>query len=340
MPRSLHVDSILSDYASAFMRDESTYIASKAVPVSPVKYQSDLYNVWSRADFARDDAKPRAPGAPAAETIASVSTDSYRAEVYALKGKSIDRERDSSDDPAGYEQGVTASVLDQLLLRRERAFLARAFLTTSWDSGNRMTGDDDVANTPYAQTFTSFPTSGSDPIMTMNFAHTLVRRGTNGRRADTMIVSPDVHDYLIGHSAVSPKIVYGGALNNPAVITSENADAQLAVMARIFGVQRYLIANSAYNTALQNATGSYSDVASGQILLMYCPINAPKMSPTAMRAFSWSPYDQAQGPNKVTVKRWRDENIESDWLESQFAVDFKIVAPSAGVILSSCLNVD
>jgi DNA ligase-1 len=40
------------------------------------------------------------------------------------------------------------------------------------------------------------------------------------------------------------------------------------------------------------------------------------------------------------VKRYREESIESDWLESQFAVDFKVVASSAGVILSSCLNTD
>lgn len=339
MPRTLHVDSILTDYAVAYMRDASTYIADQAVPIAPVSKQSDYYNVWSRADFARDDAKPRGPGAPAAETIASLSTDSYRAEVYALKGKSIDRERDSADDPVGYEQGVTASVIDQLLLRRERAFLARAMLTTSWDSSNRMTGDDDVT-TPYASTFTSFNTAGSDPIMTMNYAHTLVRRGTNGRRADTMIVSPNVHDYLIGHSAIAPKIVYGGQLQNPAVITSDPQAAQLSVMAKIFGVQRYLVANSAYNTAIQNAAGSYSDVAADQILLMYCPLNAPPMAPTAMRAFSWSPYDQAKGPGKVTVKRYREEAIESDWLESQFAVDFKVVASSAGVILSSCLNTD
>ena len=41
MPRTLHVDSILTDFASAFMRDESTYIAAKAVPDDRILLETD-----------------------------------------------------------------------------------------------------------------------------------------------------------------------------------------------------------------------------------------------------------------------------------------------------------
>lgn len=334
MPRSnLHVDTVLTDFAVAYMRSSDTYIAGQALDPLPVQHQSNLFQVWSQADFGRDEAKLRAPGAPAAETEVSMSTAPYFCNVYALKGKSIDRDRDNSDDPVGYDQGITASVIDPLLLRRERLFLSTILTAANWPSSNRMSGT--TAVPAYAQTFLRWDQTNSDPVATMNYAHLLARQGTNGRRANVMVVAPGVHDVLLQHTAIRGLIQYGGVLTNPAVLNGGYNASVYKVMAAIFGVEKYLVPFSSYNTALQNQTATISDVATNQVALFYAPTGAGKMTPSAVKCFSWSPYDQAKGPNQVSVKRYRAEDIESDWLESQFAVDFRITASSAGVILSS-----
>jgi hypothetical protein len=326
MPANSHFDRTLTDYAVGYMRGAAGFVANLACPPVKVDRQSDRYQIFNRNDFSRDEFKPRAPGTPAQILDARMSSDTYYCEVYAGKTQIIHRERDNSDDPAGYEQAKTALVTGGAMVKRERLFVARAHLNTSWASTNRMVGTSaSAANLDFIQ----FNQSGNDPVATLLRAHTLVRRGTNGRKANVLSVSPNVHDSFLTNTAILERIKYSGGPSNPALITA-------SMLASVFDVEKYLVPYSVYASNAEGVTAAYADVASGDMVLMY---QAPgKFEPTAIRQFCWSQYDAASSPERVAVRKWTDEDIESDWVETQLAPDFKVVADSAGVHFASCLG--
>lgn len=320
---NLHVDTILTEYAVGYMRDQSTYIANVALPPVKSDKQSNRYHIYSRNDFARDEAALRAPGAEAAATDFSLSTDTFTCSVYALKAPVTWRERDASDDPAGLEQAAVDLVSDSLLLRRERLFYATAMLNTSWDSGNRLVGH---ASTNTGSNFLGFGNTGADPVQTMLRAHDLVRQGTNGRKGNTIIVTPDVHRTFLTNASIMDRIKYGGTSSSPAAVTE-------STLAQMFGVEKYLVVNTAYASNAQGATAAYSDLGTQTMLLAY--INNSRFSPTAMRQFSWSAYDKAI--SGTSVVRYDDIKTQSTWIETEIAPAFEVTAGSAAVHFASCL---
>lgn len=326
MPANSHFDRTLTDHVVGYMRRAEGFIANLAAPPVKVQRQSDRYQIFDRNDFSRDEFKPRAPGTPAQILDARMSSDTYYCDVYAGKTQIIHRERDNSDDPAGYEQAKTELVMGGAMVKRERLFVARAHLNTSWASTNRMVGTGaSVANLDFVQ----FNQSGADPVGTLLRAHTLIRRGTNGRKANVLSVSPNVHDAFLTSSAILERIKYTGGPTNPALITD-------SMLAQVFGVEKYLVPYSVYASNAEGVTAAYADVASGDMVLMY---QAPeKFAPTAIRQFAWSPYDEASSAERVAVRKWTDLDIESDWVETQLAPDFKVVANTAGVHFASCLG--
>src|SRR5580692_7634222 len=80
----VHVAAALTDVAVAYWQDESSYIADKVFPMVPVQHQTDVYFVWSKADFFRDEAQLRADATESAGTGVNLTTQTYSAKVWAL----------------------------------------------------------------------------------------------------------------------------------------------------------------------------------------------------------------------------------------------------------------
>jgi hypothetical protein len=325
MPANSHYDRTLTEFAVSYLQ-RGGYVANLAAPPIPVARQSDRYQIYNRNDFSRDEFKPRAPGTPAEILDARMSSDTYFCQVYAGKTQIIWRERDNSDDPASYEQAKTELVMRGAAIKRERLFLAAADLNTSWDSTNRMTGH---ASSNASLNFIQFDATGGDPIASIQRAHTLVRQGTNGAVANTLVVGPVIHAHFMTNSAILERVKYSGGPSNPALITPQ-------MLAAVFGVEQYLVPFSVYASNTENATAVYADVMSDNMVLMYQ--DRAKFSPTAIRQMAWSEYDESQNQDRASVRKWSDEAVESDWVEGQIAPAFKVVASSAGVHLSNCLT--
>src|SRR5580693_8982630 len=95
----VHVAAPLTDIAVAYMQDDSAYIADKVFPIVPVQFQSDLYYIWKKDDFFRDEAQQRADGDESAGSGLNLSTASYSAAVWALH-KDIGDQMRRNADPA------------------------------------------------------------------------------------------------------------------------------------------------------------------------------------------------------------------------------------------------
>lgn len=328
MTDQMHVDQTLTDYAVMWDGKAVNYIGNAAAEPRPVKRRSDRYSVYSRDDFARDDMQPRAPGTEAAELSASVSSDTYYCDSYGGRVKIIHEERDNEDDPVAYEQAKVAKLMRAASIKRERLFVAAAMVNSAWASTNRMVGD---ASSGSGLNFIRFDQSGGDPVQAVGEAKDLIALGTAGEEANVLVVTRDVHRYFKSQSSILERIKYtGGPSVNPAMVTPE-------MLAQLFEVQKYLVVDGVYNSSVEgNATQTHAFMASNQMLLMYQ--SADKYSPTALRQFSWSEYDQAKGPGKIAVRRYDDIPKRVTWIETDVCCDFKVVASTAAVHFATPLT--
>ena len=62
----VHVNAALTDISVAYIQNNENFIADKVFPMVPVVHKSDVYYVFSKDDFLRDDVQPRADASESA----------------------------------------------------------------------------------------------------------------------------------------------------------------------------------------------------------------------------------------------------------------------------------
>jgi hypothetical protein len=82
--QDVHVAASLTNIAVAYFQTDDAYVADKVFPNVPVQHQTDVYFVWSKADFFRDEAQQRADATESAGTGVNLKTQTYQAKVWAL----------------------------------------------------------------------------------------------------------------------------------------------------------------------------------------------------------------------------------------------------------------
>ena len=83
--QQVHIDRALTNISVAYMQDASNFIADKVFPIIPVQKQSDLYFIYRREDFLRDEAQERAVGTESAGGNYNIDkSEPYFCRVYAF----------------------------------------------------------------------------------------------------------------------------------------------------------------------------------------------------------------------------------------------------------------
>ncbi len=299
----VHVNAALTTLSVGFAQDESSFVAGKVFPVVPVMKQSDAYFELARADWFRSDARKRSPGAESAGSGYGVSTSTYFAHKYAIHKDVSDDVRQNSDSALQPDADATRYCTQQLLLLREKTWVANYFVSGIW------TGETSPAN---------WSNSGGDPINDIHTGSVGIARLT-GRRPNTLVVSPEVHQALTQHDDIMERIKY----TQTGVVTE-------ALLAALFGLDNYYVTWATENTSNEgDATPTYAFVAGDHALLCYVPPNPGINVPAAGYTFSWTGLLGA-GALGNRVKRFRMEHLESDRIEGEMAFDLKMVAADLG----------
>lgn len=319
-PAAVHLDSLLTSLSVGWWNDESTYIAGRVFPNVAVQKQSDKYRVFDKNDWFRDEARRRADTAEAAQVDYKLSSDSYYADVYAVKHLIGDQTAANFDAPGNLQQDAARLLVQKLLLQRDIQF-ANDFLTTGkW--GTDLTG---VAAAPSAGQFLQWNDANSNPIIDVEVAKTAVAAKT-GIEANTLVLGRDVLMTLRNHPDVIDRINYTG--------NGGRTGGDEAILAGLFGVDRVIVARAIKATNKEGGTEAYSKLAVAKAAFVcYSAPNPGLMTPTAGYTFTWS----GVGGDPVAIKRYRDEPHAADVVEAQTAYDNKIVAPELGVFLASAI---
>src|SRR3990172_9108803 len=164
-PGDVHVNGTLTNMSIAYAQDMTGFVADQIFPTIPVAKQSDVYWVWPRDAWNRDDMKPRAPGAESAGTNFELSKTPYYAEVRAVHHDIPDQVLANADSPIRYDAAATRLVTHKAAINREVNFVTRYFTTGVWTYQL-----DGVASSPTARASLDPSNSSNNNILNWNDA--------------------------------------------------------------------------------------------------------------------------------------------------------------------------
>lgn len=316
----VHVDAILTNASVAYIQSADNFIANKVFPIVPVDKQSDLYFKYTKEDWFRDDAKVRADGAEAATAGYGLTTDSYFADVYAVKkaiGDQLMANFDSPLDPLRDGAKYTA----QLIMNRMEAQFVEDFIQTGiW--ANEYVG---VSGTPTGNEFKQWSDlANSDPIQDIEEAKSDIL-GSTGYEANKLVLGYEVYKTIRNHPDIIDRVKYTGR---------DVPDTQY--LAQLFGLDEVLVAKAVKNTAAEGQTGAFSFTFGKSALLVHSAPNPGLLMPSAGYSFQWRGVSEGLGLT-VGTKQYRLEQNAATYVESQIAFDNKLVAADLGAFWSTAV---
>lgn len=322
-PGDVHVNRPLTNISIAYMQNAANFIADQVFPNIPVSKQSDLYYLYDRGYFNRDEMEERAPGTESKGGGYKQSTDPYYARVYAFHHDIPDERRSNADTPLQPDREATALVSQKALIKRERLWATKYFQTGIWQT-DRV----GVASSPTGSQFLKWNDANSTPIEDIRSAKTNVLENT-GFEPNTLVIGQRVADALIDHPDIVDRVKYGQS-------SRQQATVELTDLEALFKIERILVMKSIVNTAQEGQASSHSFIGGNNALLCYSTPTPGIMTPSAGYTFSWNGFLGANALG-ARIKRFRLEAIESDRVEIQMAFDQKRIAAELGSFFSAAI---
>jgi hypothetical protein len=305
-------------------------VADKVFPMVPVQHQTDVYFVWSKADFFRDEAQLRADAAESAGTGVNLITQTYSAKVWALHQDIGPQVRANQDPAIDIDVVSTRQLMQKLMIRRDRFFMTKFMTTGVWNTagGGDATGtaaSSGGAAATYSPVFWD-DDANSDPFTDIAFAQTQILQNT-GMMPNLLLLSWNVYQALRKHPLIVDRIKYTTP-TFAGTITPQ-------LLAQAFAIERVVVSKAVYNTAAENLTASMSFVAGKNALLVHTPPQPGLMIPASGYTFGWQAFT---GLNSLGI---RVAQIPMNWLglgtirnECEMAFDMQVVGADLGFFWS------
>lgn len=309
---SIHVDGPLSDIAVAYKNEE--YIADQIFPVVNVPKQSDLYFIWTKGFWLRNQVERRAPGDTYPEGRLQVSNTSYYCNMYHLGYPIADEDRDNQDAAIQLEQTGAEWLADQFLLNRELVIAADIFTISVWATdvvgGTGFTLWDDYDN--------------STPIADITTGKQTIQKST-GKRPNTLLLGQEVFDILVEHPNLLDKYKH----TQVGILDEEEVRKALKV-------EKLVVGASVYESTLEgDTTPTRSYIWGKNALLAYVPPAPGLRVAAAGYTFVWQ---QTDGGNlTVPIRNTREDNRDRDLLKGKHAFDNKVVGSDLGYFFSAAV---
>jgi len=316
----VHVDRPLNNVAIAFLQKVENYLFRAMFSEVPVEDKTGKFLTIPKGAWLRDGMKERAPGTEAEDVDFEANFDStYACRRFDAKAKIPDEYRDNQTSPFNYDKAKTEFLTQQALTKQERLWVSRFFTTGVW-------ANDVTPSTLWSD-------ASSDLFADMATAQRAILLAT-GRMPNKFGVSYDVHTQLKKHPDIIDRVKYVAGESFKLAI-APGAEVE-KVLAEIFEVQKYVVGRSVYNSAAEGiATPVMAFNAGKDALLAYAPDTASLLEPSAGYQFRWKKF--AGNAEGIRIKKYREEKIESDIIESAFSKDFKVCSSDCGYFFSGAV---
>lgn len=310
----VHADAALTDFSVAYLQDQTAFIGGDAIPSFPVEHKSDLYFVFNKDDWMRDDAvKVRSEGEEAPMSGFTLSKQSYNATPWWTSVPLSQLVTANADPGLALDKAATQLVTQRMLIRRERLFATNFMTTGLWattKNGSAGGGSDFISWDDYA----------SDPERNVDDAKNAVVKST-GFEPNVMTVAYSVHQALKRHPLIKDRIKY---------TSSESITA--AIIAKYFELDEYHVSKAAYSSTAEGAaTKTQAFAIPANALLTYKEGSPTIMSPTAATIFCWSGLTGLNNAG-VRIDQYYDEKKKQDVVRGEFAFAMVITATDLGYL--------
>lgn len=320
----VHINRPLTEMMVKYMQDQGAFIADQVFPMCPVQFRSNKYFKVPKDAWFKAGAVERAPGTESAGINYHLTTDDYVAKVIAAHFDLDDQTRANIDSVLQNDLMAMQFVAQNLLISREREFLATFLQPGVW-SGANATGA--TVNQDYDVIGNGAGSWGDplgDPIKDIRAAQTYVE-GKTGLEPRTLTVTKDVHNALINNRSIIERIKY----TQRGVLTED-------LLASMLNVDKYLVAKAVLNTAQTGREAEMGYMASNGALLSFATPTPSLNSASAGMIFPWVGYLGAGAYGNVMSQ------IPMPWLKStryegEMAYAMKLVAPDLGVYFTNIL---
>lgn len=297
---SLHVDKLLSNVS--VMYRNGSYVAAELFPIVAVQNFSDLYRVYDR-NFRIPETK-RATRGVAHEFTFDVSNASYLLEWHSLRDFVSDRQARNFDG-ADLRAATTENLTDAILRRMEKS-CAALMTGTSWSLTLSLTS---VAAWNATTTL--------DPVTHYDTATSVLLRNS-GKAPNVTGMGRDAWVTLKNNTVIIDRVKYTSRELSEAVVGS------------LIGIPNLYVSAQVEDTAHEGASGgaNIQSLWNDAVFVGYRPANPGPLEASAGYIFQ---------ANQPMVKRYREEDRESDVIEVNKEYQIKVVASLAGLIIKDVI---
>lgn len=311
-----HIDRALTNMSVAYIQDEQNFVAAKVFPQIPVKKQSDVYFIYNKGDFFRDEARVRGAGTQSVGGEYGIEAgDPYYCKLHAFHKDVTEQDRTNYDEPLDADADATDFVTQKMLIRREVIWAEKYFKPGIWTT--EIAG---VASNPAAGQVLQFNNPASDPVKVVSDQIVLMA-GSTGYKPNTIVMTPAVFYALKNHPDILDRIKY----TQKGIVTAD-------LLATLFEVDHFHVAWSVVNTANQGANDDIAFVMGKHMLLAYVNPRPAIKKPSAGYVFAWTGLLGAGAFGNRMVRIPMDMlGIGTERIEGEMAFDVKVIAQDLGV---------
>jgi hypothetical protein len=318
-----HIDRALTNVSVAYLQDANAFIADKVFGKVPVKRQSDVYYIYNKGDFMRDEAQVRGAGTESAGGDYGVeSSTPYYCRKHAFHKDVTEEERTNYDNPLDADTDATDFVSQKMLVRREMEWASKFFKAGVW--GTEIGG---VAATPSDSQTLQWNLPTSNPIKDITDA-SVAMAGATGFKPNTLVLSPYAFTALKNHEDILDRIKY----TQKGIVTAD-------LLATLFEVDNVYVAWGVVNSAAKGAADAIDFIMGKNALLCYSNPAPALRKPSAGYIFTWTGLEGAGAYGNRIVRLPMDQlGLGTERIEGEIAFDAKQVCADLGTFFKDIVG--
>jgi len=303
--RYLGVDPILSNVSIGYQN--SAYVAELLYPTLPVAKQSGQHFIYDKGKFRINDSK-RGAGAASKEATLNLTTGlPFFCEDHSLKQFVPDEDVDNAVPPMDPMVDATENVTEMHMVARENELAAALTDTAVLTQNTTLSGTSQWSDY-----------SNSNPISDVRTAKQTIHESIYVD-PNVLVLGKQVYDKLVDHPAVIERVKY-----------SQLGIASPDLLARLFDVERVIIAAAGKNTAAEGQTDSMSYIWGKNAILAYINPRIGQKTITLGRTYQWK---QRQAER---LRGTDEEDRKGTYIRvGNHYYDMNLVSASAGYLVKN-----
>lgn len=320
--QNAHIDRAMTNISVAYMQDASAFIADKVFPIVPVKRQSDVFYIYNKGDFMRDEAQVRGAATESAGGDYGVeASEPYYCRKHAFHKDVTPEERANYDQPLDADTDATDFVSQKMLIRREMEWATKFFKAGVW--GREISGADTAGENKAVK----WNLETSNPIKDITDAGVQMA-GETGYKPNTLVLSPVAFNALKNHFDILDRIKY----TQKGIVTED-------LLATLFGVDRVFVAWSVVNSAVKGAKENVGFIMGKHALLCYSNPRPALKKPSAGYIFAWTGLEGSGAYGNRIVRLPMDMlGLGTERIEGEIAFDAKQICKDLGVFFNDIVD--